>query len=59
MRAASLADVAPSDLRQTRRRVHERGMSVRGQTVSRDWRSKEAEDALDFEAPEWREERGV
>ncbi|QDH72664.1 YcgN family cysteine cluster protein [Brevundimonas sp. M20] len=42
----------------SRETVHEAGVSVRGQTVS-ELALKEAEDALDFEAPEWREERGV
>ena len=37
--------------------VHEAGVSVRGQTVS-ELALKNPEDALDFEAPEWNEERG-
>ena len=37
--------------------VHTAGVSVRRQTVS-ELALKEAEDALDFEAPEWRTERG-
>lgn len=37
--------------------VHEAGVSVRGQTVS-ELVLKDPEDALDFEAPEWIEERG-
>lgn len=38
--------------------VHQAGVSVRGQTVS-ETALKEPEDALDFEAPEWKAERGV
>lgn len=38
--------------------VHQAGVSVRRQTVS-ETLMVEAEDALDFEAPEWLEERGV
>jgi len=38
--------------------VHSAGVSVRGQTVS-ELALKDAEDALDFEAPEWKAERGV
>lgn len=41
-----------------RETVHEAGVSVRGQTVS-EAALKEQEDALDFEAPELLEERGV
>jgi len=37
--------------------VHAAGVSVRGQTVS-ELALTEPEDALDFEAPEWIEERG-
>ena len=37
--------------------VHAAGVSVRGQTVS-ELALGEAEDALDFEAPEWNLERG-
>ncbi len=37
--------------------VHAAGVSVRGQTVS-ELALKEAEDAMDFEAPEWNLERG-
>ena len=37
--------------------VHAAGVSVRGQTVS-EMALTEAEDALDFEAPEWNLERG-
>jgi uncharacterized cysteine cluster protein YcgN (CxxCxxCC family) len=37
--------------------VHTAGVSVRGQTVS-ELSLAEAEDALDFEAPEWAVERG-
>ncbi len=42
----------------SRETVHEAGVSVRGQTIS-ETVLKEAEDALDFEAPDWREERGT
>jgi uncharacterized cysteine cluster protein YcgN (CxxCxxCC family) len=38
--------------------VHAAGVSVRGQTVS-ELALKEAEDAMDFEAPEWNLERGA
>ena len=38
--------------------VHRAGVSIRRQTVS-ELTLKEAEDALDFEAPEWAAERGV
>lgn len=38
--------------------VHRAGVSIRRQTVS-ELTLKEAEDALDFEAPEWMAERGV
>ncbi|MFN4288949.1 MAG: YcgN family cysteine cluster protein [Brevundimonas sp.] len=38
--------------------VHRAGVSIRGQTIS-ETVLKEPEDALDFEAPEWREERGT
>ena len=41
----------------SRETVHEAGVSVRGQTVS-ELALGEPEDALDFEAPEWRDERG-
>lgn len=37
--------------------VHEAGVSVRGQTVS-ELALMASEDALDFEAPEWNDERG-
>jgi uncharacterized cysteine cluster protein YcgN (CxxCxxCC family) len=37
--------------------VHTAGVSIRGQTVS-ELALEEAEDALDFEAPEWTLERG-
>jgi uncharacterized cysteine cluster protein YcgN (CxxCxxCC family) len=40
-----------------RESVHAAGVSVRGQTIS-ELALKEAEDALDFEAPEWALERG-
>jgi uncharacterized protein len=38
--------------------VHRAGVSVRGQTVSED-RLAEPEDALDYEASDWIEERGI
>lgn len=38
--------------------VHSAGVSIRGQTIS-ETALNEPEDALDFEAPEWREERGT
>ena len=38
--------------------VHRAGVSIRRQTVS-ELTLKEAEDALDYEAPEWMAERGV
>lgn len=38
--------------------VHQAGVSVRRQTVT-ETILNEAEDALDFEAPEWSEERGL
>jgi uncharacterized cysteine cluster protein YcgN (CxxCxxCC family) len=41
-----------------RETVHAAGVSVRGQTVS-ERALREPEDALDFEAPEWRDERGL
>jgi len=41
----------------SRETVHEAGVSVRRQTVS-ELALKDAEDALDFEAPEWAKERG-
>lgn len=37
--------------------VHKAGVSVRGQTVS-ELALQDPEDALDFEAPEWMDERG-
>lgn len=42
----------------SRESVHAAGVSVRGQTVS-ETALREPEDALDFEAPEWKAERGV
>ncbi len=42
----------------SRETVHEAGVSVRGQTVS-ETALGTAEDALDFEAPEWTAERGT
>ena len=38
--------------------VHAAGVSVRGQTVS-ETALKQPEDAVEFEAPEWRDERGT